>query len=101
MAAMDQMRTPLWLYILIEAAAREDGDRLGEMGSRILAETFLTLAMTSRISIFGYGKPWTPKEAAKLMKPVTPVDTIAGLLEWIDRAEPIVNPLEDDRVGPL
>ena len=94
-------RTPLWLYILIEAAAKEGGDRMGEMGSRILAETFLTLAICSRISIFGHDGVWTPKDAEGLTKPVTPLDTIAGVLEWIDRAEPIVNPLEDVRVGPL
>ncbi len=94
-------RTPLWLYVLIEAQAQEKGDRMGELGSRILAETFLTLAICSRISIFHGGSVWTPKDAEPITKPVTPIDTIAGILEWIDRAEPIVDPLEDLRVGPL
>ncbi|MBC8153759.1 MAG: hypothetical protein H7Z72_12680 [Bacteroidetes bacterium] len=33
-------KTPLWFYILKEAEVRENGERLGEVGSRIVAETF-------------------------------------------------------------
>ncbi|MCB9682398.1 MAG: hypothetical protein H6733_13105 [Alphaproteobacteria bacterium] len=32
-------RTPLWFYILREAAVQQDGRRLGEVGSRLVAET--------------------------------------------------------------
>ncbi len=91
-------RTPLWLYILIEAKAREDGERLGEVGSRILAETFLTLAICSQVSIFGPGRAvWTPRDAESITKPSRTIDTMASLLEWVDRSVSIVNPLEDSR----
>ncbi len=90
-------RTPLWLYVLIEAAARQKGDRMGEMGSRILAETFLTLVLTSRISILHPLKKWTPKDAVGILKPKAPLETMPDILKWIDGAEPIVNPLEDKR----
>lgn len=44
-------KTPLWFYILAEAQVKEDGKTLGEVGSRIVAETFLALIKTSRTSI--------------------------------------------------
>jgi hypothetical protein len=34
-------QTPLWLYILRESAVRHGGDRLGEVGGRIVAEVLL------------------------------------------------------------
>ncbi len=34
-------RTPLWFYVLKEAEVREGGRRLGEVGSRIVAETII------------------------------------------------------------
>lgn len=33
--------TPLWLYVLREAAVHHDGDRLGEVGGRIVAEVLI------------------------------------------------------------
>lgn len=36
-------RTPLWYYILKEAEVRADGNCLGEVGSRIISETFIGL----------------------------------------------------------
>ena len=34
-------RTPLWYYILKEAEVHGNGQRLGKVGSRIVAETFV------------------------------------------------------------
>lgn len=34
-------RTPLWYYILREAAVQQNGERLGELGSRIVCETII------------------------------------------------------------
>lgn len=36
-------RTPLWYYILREGAVQQSGARLGELGSRIVAETIIGL----------------------------------------------------------
>jgi len=36
-------RTPLWYYVLREAAVQQDGDCLGELGSRIISETIINL----------------------------------------------------------
>ena len=34
-------RTPLWYYVLREAALQQNGERLGEVGSRLVAETMI------------------------------------------------------------
>lgn len=34
-------RTPLWYYVLREATLQQNGERLGEVGSRIVAETMI------------------------------------------------------------
>lgn len=96
-------RTPLWLYVLIEAAAKEKGLRLGPLGGRIVAETLLTLVMTSRVSIIRHDREWSPKDAKEVTRPVAgrPLTDVANILVWIDGAEPIVNPLEDLRNGAL
>lgn len=44
-------RTPLWYYILKESAIREQGQKLGETGSAIVAETLVALIKRSRYSI--------------------------------------------------
>lgn len=36
-------KTPLWYYVLREAAVMENGDRLGTVGGRIVAETFVRM----------------------------------------------------------
>ena len=36
-------RTPLWYYVLREAAVQQEGERLGEIGSRLVCETLIGL----------------------------------------------------------
>ena len=43
--------TPLWYYILREAMVQAKGDKLGKVGSRIVAETFVGLIQNSRINV--------------------------------------------------
>jgi hypothetical protein len=44
--------TPLWFYLLAEAAIEERGSNLGEVGSRIVAETVIELIRHTTPSIF-------------------------------------------------
>lgn len=44
-------RTPLWYYILIEAKHQKNGERLGLVGSTIVAETIIGLIRQSQDSI--------------------------------------------------
>ena len=52
-------RTPLWYYVLVEAAALGDGQRLGPVGSRIVAEVLISVARRSADSIFDVAG-WQP-----------------------------------------
>lgn len=90
-------RTPLWLYIMIEAAVHSGGNRMGPLGSTIVADTFQTLVVTSRTSILAPDAPWDPSQAQALLGAATPLSTIADILAWTDARTPIVDPLQDDR----
>ena len=52
-------RTPLWFYVLIEAAAERKG-HLGPVGSTIVAEVLIALARRSQSSFFSHvgWRPW-------------------------------------------
>lgn len=49
--------TPLWYYILREAKVRHDGQRLGPVGSRLLAEFFVGAIQRTPISILNADDP--------------------------------------------
>ncbi len=64
-------RTPLWYYLLREAAVEEKAEpatdtdsepiqKLGRIGSRIVAETLYQVLSADRNSIFNAGKNWRP-----------------------------------------
>ena len=50
---------PLWYYILKEAEVRHDGERLGEVGGRIVVEVFLGFYTCDKGSYYHH-KPWEP-----------------------------------------
>jgi hypothetical protein len=52
--------TPLWLYILREAAARRDGDGLGPVGGRIVAEVLVGIIRADPESYLALDPEWTP-----------------------------------------
>jgi heme peroxidase len=52
-------RTPLWYYILAEAAILEEGERLGPVGSTIVAEVLVGLVRRSESSILSMDN-WQP-----------------------------------------
>ena len=52
--------TPLWFYILAEAEIEEHGQTLGEVGSRIVAETFVKLIRLSSPSILNEDEEFKP-----------------------------------------
>ena len=59
--------SPLWYYILKEAEVHESGLRLGQVGSRILAEVFVGLIQgdpASFMNVFPKWKPTLPSAAA-------------------------------------
>jgi hypothetical protein len=52
--------TPLWLYILRESAVREDGDRLGPVGGRIVGEVLIEIIKRDPESYFALDPDWHP-----------------------------------------
>jgi hypothetical protein len=57
-------KTPLFLYILKEAEVRADGNSLGELGSRIVAETQIGIMRNDKSSFMRSG--WDPSKGVKL-----------------------------------
>lgn len=79
-------KTPLWFYILKEAEVKQGGLRLGDVGSRLIAETFHGLVEGSEHSILKeYG--WSPTLPAQ----DPDCFTMNDLLLFVDD----VNPLGD------
>lgn len=59
-------RTPLFYYILKEAEVRENGNALGEMGSRIVAETLIGLLRIDDSSYLNqFASEWSPADGVK------------------------------------
>ena len=52
--------TPLWLYILREASARHAGNRLGDVGARIVAEVLHSVIAADPESYLALEPDWTP-----------------------------------------
>jgi hypothetical protein len=68
--------TPLWYYILREAAVFNDGLRLGPVGGRIVAETILGLLARDDFSYLNTGfRPSLPSQTAGTFK-------MTDLLRW-------------------
>ncbi len=53
-------RTPLWFYVLREAQVFEDGQRLGPVGGRIVAEVIIGLLLGDRDSYLRQDPDWKP-----------------------------------------
>lgn len=52
--------SPLWWYILKEAFVQQEGRRLGQVGSRIVAEVFIGLLLSDPESYWSKDKQWKP-----------------------------------------
>jgi hypothetical protein len=74
-------RTPLWYYILREAEAHGNGNTLGEVGSRIVAETLIGLIKHDPQSYLNQDGGWTPAQGVRLANG-DPVVTIRDLLHF-------------------
>jgi hypothetical protein len=57
--------TPLWLYVLSEAKHRGDGERLGPVGGRIVAEVLIGMIDADPASYRSYQPDWTPPLPAR------------------------------------
>ena len=60
LTAAGSSETPLWLYVLKEAEALEDGDRLGPVGGRIVGEVLVGIIDADPESFRSVDPSWTP-----------------------------------------
>jgi hypothetical protein len=75
-------RTPLWYYILAEANAPEaQGNRLGPVGSTLLAEVFVGLVLRSEDSILRSRDPWRPTVGSNGRFDLPDLLTLAGRIQ--------------------
>lgn len=80
-------QTPLWFYILKEAEVRERGERLGEVGSRIVVEVFLGLLQGDPGSFMNNG--WGPSVSNTFPREDPDNVTMADLLLFVNEISPI------------
>jgi Animal haem peroxidase len=73
--------TPLWLYVLREAQARGDGDRLGPVGGRIVAEVLVGIVRNDPESYLAVAPDWRPTLGSR-----DDAFGLADLLEVVDPA---------------
>ena len=53
-------RTPLWFYVLLEAEKTQNGERLGDVGGRIVAEVIVGLLEGDPASYVAQDPSWSP-----------------------------------------
>lgn len=87
-AAGLDMQTPLWYYILKEAEVLNSGLKLGPVGARIVAETFVGLIEASRTSIL-VDRTWRPTLPALVSGTSF---TMADLLLFVNDLNPLEGP---------
>ncbi|MGD1910088.1 MAG: heme peroxidase family protein [Rivularia sp. (in: cyanobacteria)] len=79
------IESPLWYYILKEAQIQQQGNRLGQVGSRILAEVFVGLLEADSSSFLACNPDWKPTLPAQVPGKFTMTD----LLNFVGDINPI------------
>ena len=76
-------KTPLWYYVLREAAVLGGGNQLGPVGGRIVAETFVRMLKRDASSYLNVGGGFTPMLPSATAGDFTVADlvTFAGVTE--------------------
>jgi Animal haem peroxidase len=79
------IESPLWYYILKEAEIQGKGKRLGQVGSRMVAEVFIGLLQADSSSFLARKPDWKPVLPAKKAGTFT----LADLIEFVGDINPI------------
>ena len=77
-----QSMTPLWYYVLQEARFQQNGNRLGSVGSRIVAETLIGLVRKDRTSYLNNLSEPAVTASGISVAPGQVIATIAELLTF-------------------
>jgi hypothetical protein len=73
-------RSPLWFYVLRESEVQAQGNTLGAVGSRIVAETIIGQIRYDRTSFLNQTS-WSPMDGVRLPDGA-PVDSIEDFLRF-------------------
>jgi hypothetical protein len=73
-------RTPLWFYVLREAQVAADGEHLGPVGGRIVAEVIVGLVKGDRQSYLRQDPDWTPTYGSADAFTIVDLLTAAGVV---------------------
>jgi hypothetical protein len=77
--------TPLWYYILKEAEVEQQGQRLGQVGSRLVCEVLIGILQADKTSYLAKEPHWKPT-----LPSATPgTFTMADLLRFVDDIDPL------------
>jgi hypothetical protein len=69
-------KTPLWYYVLREAAVIGGGEQLGPVGGRIVAETFVKMLKRDADSFLNTASPFTPTLTSAVPGQFTAADLV-------------------------
>ena len=92
---------PLWLYLMLEAALEQNGNRPGTLGATIIQNGIKALLRDDAESA-ELDLPDFPGRAEVLSLPLTdgvPARSLAELIAMIDATSPLISPLDDSRYG--
>jgi len=87
-------QTPLWYYILKEAQLRGNGERLGPVGSRIVAEVFIGIIQGDPDSFMSQ-KDWKPTLPGAKAGDFTMVDLLTFMAKGQPDFDKAINPVGD------
>jgi len=73
-------RTPLWFYVLREAQVTADGEHLGPVGGRIVAEVIYGLIQGDSQSYLGQDPEWTPTYGTNGIFTIVDLLTTSGIV---------------------
>ena len=81
-------RTPLWFYILREAQVTANGEHLGPVGGRIVAEVLYGLIEGDSLSYLGQDPQWTPTYGTNGAFTIVDLLTKSGTVATLTSARP-------------
>ena len=99
--ARSNSEMPLWLYLMLEAALEQNGNRPGTLGATIIQNGIKALLRDDTESA-ELDLPDFPGRAEVLSLPLTdgiPARSLAELIAIIDATSPLISPLDDSRYG--
>ena len=81
------LRTPLWFYVLREAQVTADGEHLGPVGGRLVAEVIAGLVSGDRNSYLRQDPDWRPSYGSGDSFSMVDLLTAAGVVATLDPAD--------------